>query len=332
MSDDLDLVDGDGGDDGGGWLATFADLMALLMCFFVLLLSFSEMEIKKYKQVAGSMSEAFGVQREINAKQTPKGTSIIAQEFSPGKPTQSFTIVMQQESTDQYKQNLDFSDSDYKGQDGQDADPQKAPEDPLIEDPPTIDPAILEAAKMIAKALNEEIELGMVEVLATPDRVAIRVREKGSFESGSARLSSTFLPTLSKITGTLKETHGEVVVAGHTDNVPIATVQFPSNWELSSARAAAFVHFMTKKEAFASDRLQIRAFADTRPIAPNSSAQQRAVNRRVEISLVMPARNVANANDNIREGVKKTQSPADTPIVTAKIPEPPTQDMSHTAQ
>ena len=79
---------GGGGDDGGGagWLATFADLMSLLMCFFVLLLSFSEMDVLKFKRLAGSMRTAFGVQAVVNANAIPKGTSIIAQEFSPGKP------------------------------------------------------------------------------------------------------------------------------------------------------------------------------------------------------------------------------------------------------
>ena len=67
-------------------MGTFADLMALLMCFFVLLLSFSEMDVQKYKQVAGSMAAAFGVQNKVQAKDIPKGTSVIAQEFSPGKP------------------------------------------------------------------------------------------------------------------------------------------------------------------------------------------------------------------------------------------------------
>ena len=68
------------------WMGTFADLMSLLMCFFVLLLSFSEMDVLKFKQIAGSMKFAFGVQNKIEVKDIPKGTSIIAQEFRPGKP------------------------------------------------------------------------------------------------------------------------------------------------------------------------------------------------------------------------------------------------------
>lgn len=70
------------------WMGTFADLMSLLMCFFVLLLSFSEMDVLKFKQIAGSMKFAFGVQNRLEVKDIPKGTSIIAQEFRPGAPSQ----------------------------------------------------------------------------------------------------------------------------------------------------------------------------------------------------------------------------------------------------
>ena len=70
------------------WLATFADMMALLMCFFVLLLSFAEMDVLKYKQVAGAMKLAFGVQRIVKATEIPKGTSVIAKQYSPGTPTE----------------------------------------------------------------------------------------------------------------------------------------------------------------------------------------------------------------------------------------------------
>ena len=69
-----------------GWIMTFADLMSLLLCFFVLLLSFAEMDLNKFKAIAGSLKLAFGVQREVKAPGAPVGTSIIAQEFSPGRP------------------------------------------------------------------------------------------------------------------------------------------------------------------------------------------------------------------------------------------------------
>lgn len=81
------------------WVMTFADLMSLLMCFFVLLLSFSEMDVLKFKQLMGSVKFAFGVQSEIEAKAIPKGTSIIAQEFSPGTPRPTPAPTVQQQTT-----------------------------------------------------------------------------------------------------------------------------------------------------------------------------------------------------------------------------------------
>ncbi|MGB0965096.1 MAG: MotB family protein [Litorivicinus sp.] len=90
------------------WVMTFADLMSLLMCFFVLLLSFSEMDVQKFKQLMGSVQFAFGVQTEIEAKAIPKGTSIIAQEFSPGTPRPTVAQTIQQQTTSPNQSTLDI--------------------------------------------------------------------------------------------------------------------------------------------------------------------------------------------------------------------------------
>lgn len=90
------------------WVMTFADLMSLLMCFFVLLLSFSEMDVQKFKQLMGSVKFAFGVQSEIEAKAIPKGTSIIAQEFSPGTPRPTIAQTVQQQTTNPNQSTLDI--------------------------------------------------------------------------------------------------------------------------------------------------------------------------------------------------------------------------------
>ena len=94
------------------WMGTFADLMSLLMCFFVLLLSFSEMDVLKFKQIAGSMKFAFGVQNKIEVKDIPKGTSIIAQEFRPGKPEPTPIEVIQQQTMEMTQQMLEFQAGD----------------------------------------------------------------------------------------------------------------------------------------------------------------------------------------------------------------------------
>ncbi|MFT7129910.1 MAG: chemotaxis protein MotB, partial [Gammaproteobacteria bacterium] len=91
-----------------GWMGTFADLMSLLMCFFVLLLSFAEMDAMKFKRLAGSMAQAFGVQNKLDLKDPPKGTSIIAQEFSPGRPEPTPINEIYQHTNDITQLSLDI--------------------------------------------------------------------------------------------------------------------------------------------------------------------------------------------------------------------------------
>jgi len=90
------------------WVMTFADLMSLLMCFFVLLLSFSEMDVSKYKEMAGSLKNAFGVQRDIKVREPPKGINVIAREFSPGRPEPTTMNVIRQMTTSDLRVNLDL--------------------------------------------------------------------------------------------------------------------------------------------------------------------------------------------------------------------------------
>jgi len=241
-----------------GWLATFADLMALLMCFFVLLLSFSEIDLQKYKQVAGSMKFAFGVQKDIKVDDIPKGTSVIAQEFSPGRPDPTAIKVMQQKTTDNTKDNLDFVEDLYKKE-------------------------VEELAELLTETLKQEIDEGLLEILIENSEVKVRIREKDSFPSGSAKLNKSFYPILDNIVGILDKTDGRIIVAGHSDNIPISTRYYPSNWVLSSARAASVVHYLAKVKLSDPTRIEIRAYADTQPIVPNDSAENRAKNRRVEI-------------------------------------------------
>lgn len=253
-------------EDAPAWIMTFADLMSLLMCFFVLLLSFSEMDVLKFKEIAGSMKKAFGIQRQIEERKIPKGTSIIAQEFSPGKPTPTPIKQMQQQTTDDTKDNLDFTDIDYKDQ-------EKDAAKKLID----------ENVNKLTDVLKKEIDKGLLKIETHGYEIMIRIREKGSFDSGSAKLQNSFLPILKKIGRVLKGIDGKIIVAGHTDNVPIFTRQYPSNWVLSAARSATVVHYLTKFGDVGPSRIQIRAHAYTQPLAPNVSAENRAKNRRVDI-------------------------------------------------
>ncbi len=91
---------------------------------------------------------------------------------------------------------------------------------------------------------------------------------------------------MDKITDSVKEAKGKVRIAGHTDDIPISTSFYRSNWELSSSRAVTVAHYMLRNKDVESGRIAIEGYADTKPLVPNNSVQNRAKNRRVEIILV----------------------------------------------
>ncbi len=276
MSTDDDAPEEEVEEGAPAWLATFADLMSLLMCFFVLLLSFSEMDIRKYKQVAGSMSDAFGIQRDIPADEIPKGTSVIAQEFSPGKPDPTIMEVIQQQTTQDPSHYLE-----------------------------TILPISPEVNDLLEKArgeLSEEIEQKILDVLAYNNGVMIRIQEQNSFASGSADIDAEFERVLDKIITLLNKVEGEIIVAGHSDNVPISTSRFPSNWVLSSARASSVVHYLYTKDLQDTERLELRAHADTRPVVDNDTKANQAKNRRIEINIVVNEVNETISRDDLING------------------------------
>jgi len=376
-----------------GWVMTFADLMSLLMSFFVLLLSFSEMDVSKYKEMAGSMKNAFGVQREIKVKEPPKGINVIAREFSPGRPEPTIMNVIRQMTTNDKRANLDLGkerrrpvptpkakndankDSSFKSHEkganqadraagqkaGQRADLTKsgspggaageksgnraqklagkqlsqaeglseAQKKELAKAKALAVKRLMEklkleakiakiqrsnkstvavvnksledlvkakveserrkklehSAKLISDALGHEIKDGSVDVETAGKKIIIRVREKASFASGRAELKNAFRPILAKVTEILKGSEGKIIVAGHTDNIPISTERFRSNWELSSARAVSVVQEMMSATNIPSNRFLVQGFADTQPMVPNDTPAHRAKNRRVEIIL-----------------------------------------------
>lgn len=271
------------------YMGTFADLMALLMCFFVLLLAFSEMDVRKYKQVAGSMKDAFGVQNKVEAKSIPKGTSIVALEFSPGKPVPTLITAVQQETIDTNKQSLEFNEGEGvdQGEDNLDSEAQDANQfkNSMVETTESNEPnEETEALAMqVAQEMADEIQSGQVEIVAQGKFLVFRIREQGSFSSGDATVRANFKPVLSKIKGLLEGTQGRITVAGHSDNVPIRTRRFPSNWELSSARAAAVARELLEEGEITESRIRIVGHGANIPIKENTSAENRAYNRRVEI-------------------------------------------------
>lgn len=322
MSDDAPKKKGSAG--APMWVTTFADLMSLLMCFFVLLLSFSEMDLEKYKQVAGSLKFAFGVQRDIEAEMPPKGTSVVAQEFSPGRPQPTPITDIRQTTVDDTKQTIDFTDARVDEEDAADIATDRmegtASQDQYRQDEIEAERMLMSGAESamatdefnapdlsdvqreqlqaeleqrtkanaerLLQAFKEEITAGLIQIETEGSRILIRIKEKASFPSGSATLRADFKPVLAKLGDQLLYVPGSINVAGHTDNIPISTVRFRSNWDLSAARAVSVVHELLRNKKLPGERFVAEGHGDARPLVPNNSVSNRATNRRVEITIV----------------------------------------------
>lgn len=243
MSDDIAPIE-DEEEGAPAWVVTFGDLMSLLLCFFVLLLSFSEMDRNKYRVVSGSVRNAFGIQRKKPVFESPRGSKMIAREFDQA-------IVLTK---------------------------------------------IEEVIKSIINELDDEFEefKGFVEVESTENQVTIRMMGEATFDTGKADLRSNFIPLLQNIGAVLAKTRGEIIVAGHTDNVPLVGGPFGSNLGLSMARAGAVAEFLLRSRAIDPQRLSTMGFGEYRPLASNDTAAGRQKNRRVEIVLTMQSHRKLN--------------------------------------
>ena len=132
--------------------------------------------------------------------------------------------------------------------------------------------------------LQPEIDKGQVELIDDYTEVIIRLRNQGLFSSGRAQVNENFKPLLRRIAEAISEVDGQVVVAGHSDNVPIHTIRFPSNWHLSMARAESVTDVL-KQSASLPGEITAEGRADNEPLVPNDTAENRARNRRVEVIL-----------------------------------------------
>jgi len=265
------------------WVMTFADLMSLLMCFFVLLLSFSEMDALKFKRLAGSMAQAFCVQNQLNVTDIPKGTSIIAQEFSPGIPEPTPINEIYQSTRELTESTLDFQDTDRfdveQGTEGQ----TRGVRLPIVQQ---LDDLITETqsdADDMSEQLQIQIVRGEMEIETKGRNIIVRIAEKGSFAPGTADLSPEYYAILSKVREVIAKREGTVSVEGHTDNAVIRTSRFRSNWDLSAMRASTVAQELFVENVLDPRRFAVTGFAHVRPLVANNSPENRERNRRVEI-------------------------------------------------
>jgi chemotaxis protein MotB len=238
------------------WLITYADVLTLMFVLFMVLFSISVVNTAKFDMLKQTLQDAF------NSGLAAGGSSVL--ETNPGTPAPAVTT-----------------------QQG-----QIAPEVPTIAGLSVTDagPAqILESSQLQAaeKAITTKLtSSGLADKVTTTVNergLEIRIETDGVlFTPGSANLSPAAATIIAPIASSLKALPNPVRVEGHTDSTPIATSQFPSNWELSTARASAVVR-LVNRDGIPATRLEATGFADTKPIGDNESAAGRARNRRVEI-------------------------------------------------
>jgi len=273
------------------WMGTFADLMSLLMCFFVLLLSMATMDANRFKKMAESLNDAFGVQRQIIAYEIVKGTSVVAQHFTPASGDPTIVEEIKQQTTDAEKELLGKdSDSESEKDKEEKKNEENSQKAQIVTEYVEATEAKIKAAEELAEEIREfvfqEIEEKTLSVETDLDRIVIRINEKGSFPSGSADFNAGFLPVMEKISAIVNGSEGTVTVAGHTDDIPIKSGLYRSNWELSAARAVTVAQAILTDGSVDDNRLVIEGHADTVPLVDNGTPENRAINRRVEIILI----------------------------------------------
>ena len=218
------------GNNAPGWMITFGDMMALLLTFFVLIVSFSSIQLVEFQKALGSLKGALGV---MPHHESPiKASAMKIPVFSGFK---------------QKKLNADF-------------------------------------AEMISFIETEGLK-DYVKVEILDDAVSIRMSEPVLFDLGKAKLKSAIFPLLRKIGNLAREWPNKIRVEGHTDNLPISTDEFPSNWELSAIRAINVLHFFEQGCQVSPKKLYSIGHGENRPLVANDSDTSRSKNRRVEIFL-----------------------------------------------
>ncbi len=232
-------------EEGGGsplWMTTFADLMSLLLTFFILLLSFSQLDIVKFKEISGSITEAFGVQRINPVFESPKGETIIAREMTAKKGYGNLVVKLHEmtESTQ-------------------------------------------------AKKAGSESKVE-IEVFEDYRGIVLRVGDGNMFAPGRAALSPSSFPFLDDVIETIEGENVDVHVEAHTDDVPIKSKLFETNWHLSAARSVSVVQYLKEVGKLPPPRLLATGRGDSVPIVPNLNRRNRAKNRRVEIVFTRKAK------------------------------------------
>lgn len=239
------------------WMATYSDLMSLLLTFFILLFSMSVVSEERFREVAESLRSA------LIGKD---GDAIID---SQGSSSSDFSL-----------QELDGV-SDFEEMD---------PDEMEIQESIMSDEAIPKEVQELYETVTDYMKQEGLETDITLSRdqegVYIDIQEAILFDSGSATLKFSGKETVGTLAGLFDLFENEIIVEGYTDDVPMSNRRFPSNWELSVVRAVSVLRYLSEEYSVPPSRLSARGYGEHHPIVPNDSKENRAQNRRVNIVIV----------------------------------------------
>lgn len=250
------------------YMTTFADLMSLLLTFFVLLLSMSEIDATRFRKVSGSLKMAFGVQRRDIFDEPPKGSSFIKQEFSAGSSSRAplsvggATANILDPQLQQIKNKMEKSDR--------------------IAQLNRTKRLQQNISKVMAK-FEDEWKQGKIEIENKDGDLVLRIAENAAFATKRTKLTSGFNSMLDKLSDVIQDVNGEIVISGHTDDKIIKTPKYKSNWEFSAARANTLAQALIKKGDIEPERITVQFHGPTKPLVKNNSEINRRKNRRIEV-------------------------------------------------
>jgi chemotaxis protein MotB len=226
------------------WMVTYGDLVTLLMCFFVLLFAFSEIDAQKFEAVMESFQGSAGV---LESGKSLSEDELVFDASPENDTTPDTTQTEELEIIENILQDMVAK----------------------LED------------ELSGSDLSSEIKFELQE-----NRLIIKLPNSVLFDPAKAELKDESFGVLSILGEALQDeifAMGNLRIEGHTDNVPINTIRFPSNWELSAARATSVLRYFRDELSFTEDRFAISGYSDTRPMLSNDTPEGRAANRRVEI-------------------------------------------------
>ncbi len=258
-------------DNSDRWLVSYADFITLLFAFFVVMYSISSINDGKYRVLSSTLTDAFVTEATtmdpIQIGELGRTLEPVAGEFTATETPAIESLPVEK--------------------------PVVTPEIKPVKELKNKPRPLKAVKKDLSKALGGYISKELVEVTQTERGIEVEMKSKMLFGSGSARLSSGAVKVLREVATILSPIKNLIHVEGHTDTVPISTLAFPSNWELSAARAASVVNLFAKLGVGAK-RMAAIGYGEYRPIVGNHLAEGRQKNRRVSLIIM------AEANEKLK--------------------------------